>query len=522
MLKPAISSSLMDFMNREGIADLTRIKRGVEKESLRVTPDGYLSMRPHPKALGSALTNPCITTDYSEALPEFITPPSEDREAPVARMKAIHQFVYRHLDDELLWASSMPCAVTSESDIPLAQFGSSNVGRMKHIYRVGLSHRYGSMMQTIAGVHYNFSMPDSFWLKLQRHLGDDRPPQEFVSARYMALARNFLRYGWLVPLIYGASPALCKSFLQGRHPGRLKTLKSGTLYGPWATSLRMSDLGYQSNAQSRLNVSYNCVDDYVGALEYAISTEDPFYRDIGVKVDGEYRQLNANLLQIENEYYSGIRPKRVIRPGERPTQALRRGGVEYIEVRVLDLNPFSPIGFTQQQQDFLDVFLLFCLLQKSPPITEREAAENQINTRRVVTEGRSPDLHMCMGNRDVSKEKLLDVFFRELRPLADLLDAAWKTDAYSCTVHDAEEAARNPEKSVSGRFLQQLTDFDGGFFSFVASLSRQHKAALGAEAFSARRLSEFEQQASRSLARQAEIEASDTLSFEEYLANYFA
>ena len=144
---------------------LTQIGRGIERECLRVTAEGTLAQTPHPRALGSALTHPSITTDYSEALLEFITPVSRDIDETLDILARIHGFVYRQLGDELLWSSSMPCIVSGDAGIPVARYGQSNVGRMKTVYRYGLGHRYGRLMQAIAGVHYNFSMPEAYWAR---------------------------------------------------------------------------------------------------------------------------------------------------------------------------------------------------------------------------------------------------------------------------------------------------------------------------------------------------------------------
>ena len=190
--------------------------KGVEKESLRVLPDGSLAHSPHPPALGSALTNEHITTDYSEALIELVTPAFTHSWELLQYLLDLHQFVYRHLGNELLWATSMPCAIASDADIPLAQYGSSHVGRMKTIYRNGLGLRYGRMMQAISGVHFNYSFPLPFWEVWAAVRGASGHGQPFVSACYFDLLRNYRRYGWLVLYLFGVSPVVCKSVLVGR------------------------------------------------------------------------------------------------------------------------------------------------------------------------------------------------------------------------------------------------------------------------------------------------------------------
>ena len=167
--------------------------------------------------------------------------------------------------------------------------------------------------------HFNHSFDEALWPALGEIAHHDGLLQD-KSAAYMALTRNLLRLGWLVPYLFGASPAVCKSFF-GDTAAPFSDFDSHTAYEPYATSLRLSDIGYQNSNQAVLNVTPNSLEGYVRDLEHAVGTPNPDYADIGVKVDGVYRQLNTNYLQIENEYYSSVRPKRVALSGERPTEA---------------------------------------------------------------------------------------------------------------------------------------------------------------------------------------------------------
>ncbi|MCH5374019.1 MAG: glutamate--cysteine ligase, partial [Planctomycetes bacterium] len=374
--------------------------KGVEKESLRVTPDGYLAQTPHPTGLGSALTNRYITTDFSEALLEFVTPAFTTTWEALRCICDIHQFTYARLDDEMLWTSSMPCRIPADREIPLARYGRSNVGRMKTIYRRGLGFRYGREMQLIAGVHFNYSLPEAFWPHYRDVMGSEHEVADFRSEQYLAMIRNFRRMGWIILYLFGASPAVCKSFAGAA--AKLPSLDAHTWYEPWATSLRMSDLGYSNKNQSRINISLNSLDEYVRDLTSAIRTPEPAYEKIGVKVDGEYRQLNTNLLQIENEYYSAVRPKRVARSGEQPTAALRREGIEYVEVRSLDINVFDPSGINQNTMRFLEAFLIYCMLEDSPKIDDREFEDIRYNHTGTATRGRDPGFRLRRGGREVS------------------------------------------------------------------------------------------------------------------------
>jgi len=496
------------------------IKRGIEKESLRIAPDGHLSQTLHPYELGATLTNPNITTDYSEALPEFITQATTDRDKPLKELYEVHQFCYQYLGDEILWSASMPCIMGDEKDIPIAQYGSSNSGQMKEIYRKGLGHRYGRFMQTISGVHYNFSLSDEFWQNFHKEEGSELSVKDFTSSKYMGMIRNYLRYSWLIPLFYGASPALCESFLQGKNID-LKELVPGTRYGPYATSLRMSDLGYQNKVQSQLNVGYNCLDSYIEALEKAIRTEDPYYRDLGVKKDGEYQQLNANILQIENEFYGSIRPKRVAVSGERPTKSLKLHGIEYVEVRALDINPFSPIGIDASQMAFLDAFLLCSLFAQSEPITAREMGENTANFDRVVLKGRHPDLCLTVQNTCVPLADIANNILNEILPFAEMLDNTYATNDHLNELNRLRAQLEDLDQTYSGKIVKEIEARKEGFFPFALELSNRHKEEFIKHPLSSERLAYYQEIAEESHRKKAEIEASDSISFEAFLDSYY-
>src|ERR1700742_1189736 len=376
-------------------------RKGVEKESLRVSPDGMIAHTRHPEALGAPLTNEHITTDFSEALIELVTPPFGETWELLQYLCDIHQFVYRHLQDELLWTTSMPSAINGDASIPLAQFGNSNVGRMKTVYRHGLGVRYGRIMQAISGVHFNYSFSPKLWGVLEAVNQSKQPMQDFISEQYFGVLRNYRRYGWLVLYLFGTSPAVSNSFFAGRE-NTLPALDADTVYEPYGTSLRMSDIGYRNKNQSTLSVSVNSLAEYVRDLSRAIGTPYPPYEKLGVKVNGVYQQLNANILQIENEYYSFIRPKRVARSGERPTKALHRAGVEYVEVRALDVSAFDPVGVNQNKLRFLEAFLALCLMKESAPIADSEQAALDRNHVTVARRGREPGLTLWRDGRSVS------------------------------------------------------------------------------------------------------------------------
>ena len=496
--------------------------KGIEKESLRVDAQGYLAQTAHPAALGSALTNSYVTTDFSEALLEFITPAFSTTWEAQQFLCDIHQFSYAALGDELLWTASMPCRIPADSEVPLARYGDSNVGQMKTIYRRGLGYRYGRQMQTIAGVHFNYSLAQDFWPMYQDVLGNKEGGDEFRSQHYLGLVRNFRRFGWLVLYLFGSSPAMCKSFASDS-AAHMPALNAETLYEPFGTSLRMSDLGYSNQNQSKINISLNSLDEYVRDLSAAIATREPDYERIGVKVDGEYRQLNANRLQIENEYYSSVRPKRVARSGERPTAALRRDGIEYVEIRSLDLNVDDPAGINQNTMRFVEAFLIYCLIEQSPPLCEDSLNETKHNQAMTAKQGRDPDLKLQRDGDSVALSIWAGEILDNVMGIAECIDRQEGCASYADSVRLMQGLVVAPDETPSARVLEKLRSENCSFFELALSLAEGHRDYFAAiTPLSDERQAQFVREASESVARQKSIESSDDISLDEYLATYFS
>ena len=497
-------------------------RKGIEKESLRLDMQGYLSRRAHPSGLGSALTNRFITTDFSEALLEFVTPAYASTWEALKFLCDIHQFTYDRLQDELLWIASMPCRIPPDPEIPLARYGTSNVGQMKTIYRRGLGYRYGRHMQTIAGVHFNYSLPDDFWPRYQAILGDAGKQQDFRSDQYLALVRNFRRFGWIVLYLFGVSPAMCKSFGGGSDLD-MPSLNAETWYQPYGTSLRMSDLGYSNQNQSRINISLNSLDAYIQGLRSAIKTPEPDYEKIGVKVDGKYRQLSASSLQIENEYYSAVRPKRVARSGEWPTAALRRGGIEYVEIRSLDINIDDPAGVSQNTMRFVEAFLIYCLLEDSPPLDDASHVEASQNQALTAKQGRDPAFRLWRDGEAVTLASWANEILDKVTAVAELIDRNEESGCYIHAVQIQRDLVSDAMATPSARLLEELKAAQCSFFEYAIEVACGHRDYFASiTPLSSERLQEFELEARRSIERQLEIEASDEISLDEYLDNYFS
>ncbi|MDO6565009.1 glutamate--cysteine ligase [Amphritea sp. 1_MG-2023] len=520
-MSKALEQNLQLIIEKGQILALDGILHGIEKEGLRVDSQGSISQKGHPASLGSALTHSNITTDYSEALLEFITPALPKAADALQFLQQLHCYTYQHLGDEELWDASMPCQIDSEDAIQIARFGDSNVGHLKYIYRVGLQYRYGKMMQTIAGIHYNFSLPETLWPVLRELQGSQKDLQAFRSDSYFTLIRNFRRSSWLLLYLFGASPALSSSFMQNREHD-LEQWDKDTLYRPYATSLRMSDLGYSNKAQSALNICFNHLDSYIQSLTQAINTTYPPYENLGVKTPQGYRQLNSNILQIENEYYSDIRPKRVALSGEKPVHALLERGVEYIEVRNTDINPLLPVGIDQQQADFLDAFLVTCLLSDPRDIDAHECELINRNNSLVVNRGREPGLMLTKDNQSISVPEWGQLILTDIEKTAQLLDQVAGDSRYSAAVAAQQAKLDDPHLTPSAQILQQMKSTGLGYQAFILQQSRQHRDTISRIGLETEQQLHFDSLSLSSTAEQQQIEASDTTDFDTYLANYLA
>ena len=487
---------------------LAGIRRGIEKEGLRVLPTGSLALTPHPAGLGSALTHPHITTDYSESQLELITGVHQGVQACLDELQHVHQYTLRcmaALGEEMIWASSMPCYLPTDETIPLGRYGYSHSGRSKSVYRMGLGHRYGRRMQTISGIHYNWSLPG------------------VSSEEYFALIRNFRRHAFVLLYLFGASPALSRCFVEGREH-RLQPLDVAqkTLYLPYATSLRMGRLGYQSDAQASINVSYNGLDGYADSLHQALTQPYPAYEQLGIRnPGGDYNQLGTSLLQIENEFYGTIRPKRTTRSGERPLHALRERGVEYVEVRLMDIDPFEPVGIHSSTMRMLDVFLLHCLYSESPDDSPQEISQLKRNQHLVAERGREPGLLLERGGEQVLLTTWAQQVLAECAPFAAALDATHGTSAYSEALSQAQARVAHPESTPSARVLEQMRRLHGNSFEqFGLTQSLWARDYLLSLPWSDAQQAHFAAMAQASVQAQQALEAADTGTFEEWRQRY--
>ena len=450
------------------------ISRGIEKESLRVSKDNTISSADHPASLGSALTNKYITTDFSEALLELITPTHSSVENALNNLNEICKFVVTETP-ETIWPSSIPCKIENENSIRLADYGTSNAGLLKTLYRSGLSYRYGSMMQTVSGIHYNFSFSDKFFESLR----GNEDLQSFKNKSYLSLIRNFRRNAWMILYLFGSSPVVPKTFITDRK-NFLQELNQDDLFLEYATCLRMSELGYMSKAQDNLHIAYNDINEYLKDLKNALTKEHKRYGEVGTIKDGKRIQINTSIIQIENEYYSSIRPKRVTPTGERPINVLRNEGIDYVEIRALDNNSFLPTGIDEDTSYFLEAYLIGCFFGEDKKSTENEIKELLMNWGNVVKEGRNPNLKLLKNKEKVSIkdsgmaviDSLRNIFEQMPPEMNEYVKKVFKS------LDRQEEKFNNASLTPSGKIVTDLRNNNKTWEELNLELAKQHSDSL--------------------------------------------
>jgi len=483
-------------------------KHGLERECLRIAKDGSLSKTPHPSALGSALTNPYITTDFSEAQLELVTPPFHREEDASIFLKAAHCFINENDQSELIWPFSMPCRLPKESDIPLGQYGDSTSGKKKTLYRLGLSERYGRKMQTVSGTHYNFSFSEDLWQFLYKKFAQKgQSIQDFINESYLHMMRNFLRCSWLNTYLFGAAPAIDKTYIDKKVKA-LERYGWNTYYGPYATSLRMSNIGYYSKVQAQLTISYNSLEQYIQDMTYALTTPSPAYKG--------KKGLNENILQIENEHYSRIRAKQIPEKGESVLVSLQKRGIRYVEVRAVDINPYKPIGIAKHQIRFLHMFLIYSLFKKSPAIKDDEAKQILENQNKVALYGRKPGLTLDYGKSSKTLIDLAGKILKEMQPIADLLDKNFNSERYGKSLSMQVEKLSNPESLSSARIIREMKEHQESFQEFGLRLARENKKVLNFCQETSSRKAMLVQAATQSIQDQKDLELIE----DSYLAGF--
>ena len=231
--------------------------------------------------------------------------------------------------------------------------------------------------------------------------------------------------------------------------------------------------------------------------------------------------MSQNILQIENELYSPIRPKQPTRSMEKPTDALVRRGVDYIEVRALDINPFSPTGIEATQMDFLDVYLLTCLMMPSEELNPDSIAEARDNMDAVVLEGRNPELDLHIDGQPLKMQQWAEDLFKKFDAVAAVLDTANNSTQFSQAVADQREKLTDSDKTPSGRILNILLEDNADNSALGLLLAKEYADAYDRHEYTHYSEQDFIAQAQASLKAQQDIENADEKDFETFIRDYY-
>ncbi|MCF6768063.1 glutamate--cysteine ligase [Thiotrichales bacterium 19S11-10] len=503
-------------------SSLIHIQRGIEREALRITSTGKVAQSKHSINLGEKLTHPNITVDYSEGLLEVITEPFEGYDSLFDSLNTYVSFTSQQLEkNELLWPMSMP-PVTTENEILIAQFGNSNSAKMKEVYREGLANRYGKIMQIIAGIHYNFSFPDTFLNQLMPEDPDSNHTLQYYKNKfYFRLIRKFYQNSWLLPYLFGATPLIAKTSILDQH--NLSDFDDQYYFDEFATCLRMSKFGYQSHAQKDLNISYRDIKSYVSDLVKATQIPYPDYTKIGVlNKNYGYNQLNDCILQIENEYYNPIRPKQLVHRCERPACALSKRGVSYIELRTLDINPFTPLGIDLETAYFIDVFFTYCLLAEAPIYSKSMIQTAKENFALSAMKGRKPNLILNRNNQSISLTDWAEMILEKCLNIAKRFDEIEQSDHYQKAVIEQIEKVKNSTLTPSAQLINTIQTSKKSTEEWMLNQAKAHDQAFKNHDISLATLAKLKREVSDSIEALKLLENKEEGAFESYIQRYYA
>ncbi len=504
-LLPALKSK-----NSNNYSDnLKKSLSGLEKESIRLDENNNISKTSHNYFFGSSLCNSFFTTDFAESQIEFVTPPN-DTESTLEFLKSSHHFAYRLLKNEYLWPLSMP-PVFDESELAIASFGTSNQAKFKEVYRKGLSIKYGKMIQAISGVHFNYSFNEEFLLDLSKYMRVDYS-KDFRSYIYFRTIRNFQRINWLLLFLLGASP-----FFSKKHDTKHESYdsKKDYLFLPYATSFRMSDIGYQNSEQSNLHVLMNDLEEYVDNIRQITQSKIYQYNKNDPDENIEPAILNGKLL-IEDEHYGVIRPKSSSSQMRRNSHNLQKNGIDYLEIRSVDIDPFSLIGVDLSSLEFIKAIILYCALSPSPVNDLESIRENKLNEKKVSVSGRKPELKLTKDGTEVSMMSWATSIIDQIKVLYDILGYDFKE------IEKYEGMINNPDKTPSSMILKEILESNLTLNDFGREIGMKSKSY-----FLSQKIDEnknwklFELEKIKSTQRQAQIESKKSLDFFSFMDSYY-
>ncbi len=414
-IQSVISQNRLELLFQQG-------SYGLEKESLRVHKDGSLALTPHPHQFGNRSFHPYIQTDFAESQLELITPPNHQLQDTMRWLSAIHQVVLRNMEkDEYIFPLSMPPKLPAPEFIKVAQLDKAeDVAYREHLVEV-----YGKEKQMVSGIHYNFQLAPKLVEKLHELVAVEENFVEFQNRLYLKMGKNFLRYQWILVYLLSATPTVDPGYFKGNSP-----LKAGE----YVRSLRSSRYGYVNEAD--IIVSFDSLQKYADSLEHWVK---------------------EGRLIAEKEFYSNVRLR-----GANKARELVQKGIQYVEFRLFDLNPFEEFGMSEADANFIHYFILLMLW------LDETADQNAVELGRARLAEVALEHPLAMTKYAQEGKALL----QQMLQMAESLLAPkniQKTIAEKLAQFDA------PETTLCGKLVQAI-EKEGSYQKLGAKLAQEYKA----------------------------------------------
>ncbi|EOU1610070.1 bifunctional glutamate--cysteine ligase GshA/glutathione synthetase GshB [Clostridium perfringens] len=438
-----LDKGLLKIIKDESLEDyFIKANFGLEKENVRVTERGNLALTPHPKAFGDREKNAYIKTDFSESQLEIVTPVCNTLEEVYSFICNLNKVVSLEImkNGEFLWPQSNPPILPREEEIPIAKLSN----REDELYRENLSYKYGKKKQVISGIHYNFSFKEEFIKLLYKELKVEKDFREFKDDIYLRMARNFQKYHWLLIYLTGASPVFHESYIEEiKEEG--EKLGEDSYYIKDDTSLRNSSYGYKNKKD--YYVSYNSIEEYASDIKNLVKDKE---------------------IQSIKEYYNPIRLKSL--GSEDMLESLLHKGIDYLEVRLLDLDPLSIQGVSKETLYLVHLFMIYTLLKENKEITYKDQEEFFKNHDMVALKGRNEEVVIHENGVPVLLKDKGREILSEMDEIVEILFS--NNEEFKNVIKRALEKINNPHDTISEKLIKDIKE--EGYINFHMRLAKEY------------------------------------------------
>ncbi|MFR1317177.1 MAG: bifunctional glutamate--cysteine ligase GshA/glutathione synthetase GshB [Clostridium perfringens] len=438
-----LDECLLKIIKDESLEDyFIKANFGLEKENVRVTERGNLALTPHPKTFGDREKNPYIKTDFSESQLEMVTPVCNTLEEVYSFICNLNKVVSLEImkNGEFLWPQSNPPILPREEEIPIAKLSN----REDELYRENLSYKYGKKKQVISGIHYNFSFKEEFIKLLYKELKVEKDFREFKDDIYLRMARNFQKYHWLLIYLTGASPVFHESYIDEIKKEGEK-LGEDSYYIKDDTSLRNSSYGYKNKRD--YYVSYNSIEEYASDIKNLVNDKE---------------------IQSIKEYYNPIRLKSL--GSEDMLESLINKGIDYLEVRLLDLDPLSIQGVSKETLYLVHLFMIYTLLKENKEVTYKEHEEFFQNHDMVALKGRNEEAVIYENGVPVLLKDKGREILSEMGEIVEILFS--NNEEFKNVIKRALEKINNPHDTISEKLIKDIKE--EGYINFHMRLAKEY------------------------------------------------